>query len=92
VTTRAAHPGPVKSAGAGAPSSALLRWADHLVVEKKTTEDARYRAHREECIKALLEDRFCSQRKATPAERRESSSDKGNGHIPLGELRTPWGW
>ena len=85
--------GHVKPGGAASPSSPLQRWTDQWVVEKQTTGDASYRAHREECIKALLEDRFCSQRRATPTdERREPAKDSGNGHLPLGDVRTPWGW
>ena len=75
------------------PSSPLQRWTDQWVVEKKTTGDAEYQAHREECIKALLEDRFCSQRRAPPvAGRRDPPQDDGSGHVPLGNVRTPWGW
>jgi hypothetical protein len=41
----------------------------------------------------LLEDRFCSQRRAnTEDERKEPSKNKENGHGPLGDVRTPWGW
>ena len=85
--------GHLKAGQVDTPSSPLQRWTDQLVVEKKTTEDARYQAHREECIKALLEDRFCSQRRASSDEgRREPPKGNGNGHVQLGDVRTPWGW
>jgi hypothetical protein len=88
-----ARSGHARPGQAAAPSSPLQRWTDQWVVEKKTTADAGYRAHREECIKALLEDRFCSQRRATAdAERREPPKGGGNGQVQLGDVRTPWGW
>ena len=72
------------------------------MVEKKTIQDASYRAHRDECIKALLEDRFCSQRRAAPAERtyaggmellviEGSLHDEKGSHGPLSWLRIPVG-
>jgi hypothetical protein len=90
--TGAMRTGHRKTGEVSTPSSPLQRWTDQLVVEKKTTEDARYRAHREECIKALLEDRFCSQRRASPDDERAPPAGNGNGHLPLGDVRTPWGW
>lgn len=88
-----ARNGDVNPGQVNPPSSPLQRWTDQWLVEKKTTGDTEYQAYREECIKALLEDRFCSQRRATlVAERRDPPKDDGNGHVPLGNLRTPWGW
>ena len=37
---------------------ALRRWVDHLVAEKRTTEDEGYVQRREASLKALLEDRY----------------------------------
>lgn len=57
-------------------SSALQRWADQLVTEKRTLDDQGYKVHREECIRALLEDRFCSQKRGSATD----SSSSLNGH------------
>ena len=45
---------------------ALRRWVDHLVAEKRTTEDEGYAQRREASLKALLEDRY--GRKIKPSE------------------------
>ena len=73
-------------------STTLHRWADQLIVEKKTTENQDYQARRDASIKALLEDRFCSQRRSSPTERPVERSNGLGDRRSLEDLRTPWGW
>jgi len=45
--------------------SALSRWLDHLVAEKRTVQDAEYARKRDASLRALLEDRYGRSAKAT---------------------------
>lgn len=62
-------------------SSALQRWTDQLVAEKRTLDDQGYQARREESIRALLEDRFCSPKKGAVTGR--TGDLNGHAHGPL---------
>lgn len=73
-------------------SATLHRWADQLIVEKKTKENQDYQARRDASIKALLEDRFCSQRRSSPSDRPLERNNGLGDRRSLEDLRTPWGW
>ena len=77
--SRGPRPDSVKSRNAKRASAALQRWADQLIAEKRTIQDPKFQSHREECIKALLEDRFCSPRRGSCPKRTVDSNGGGKG-------------